>query len=538
MNLLMRTIAAVSSGLLLWAGFPLHGHAILVWIGLAPLLLAMEGRGPGFSFLLSYLSGMIFFVGIFNWILEVPGYTYLHHAILGVYLSSYFGLFGLAFGLISRRAGRTTALFAAPFLWVSLEYIRSNLSFLALPWGLLAHSQYQHPLITQIASLSGAYGLSFLIVLVNSAITAITYAFMRRLGKDRSPHTDVEGLRGEKWVVITAALFLGFSSLYGYFKTSEPIEGKEIKISLVQGNIEQDKKWDRKYAKFIMQTYGDLTRKVSKDKPTMIVWPEAATPRAINRDPHLLNEVKNLAQSAGTYLLLGSSQLQKFKVGEPKSAKYLNSAFLIPPKAGKKKNQRYDKVRLFPFGEYLPYKETIPWAAINVPDVGGFLPGKRFFVFKHPDFRFGVTICWENIFPDLVRQFVKAGAQVVINITNEAWFGKTASPEQFVSMSVFRAVENRLFVVRCTNTGISCFIDPCGRVVNRLKDKQGRDVFVRGILTAPVVPMESRTIFTRYGDWLAWLCFPGSAVFLFIAFLKRKSKRSISRASGRSPVND
>ncbi len=522
----MRILAAILSGLLLWAGFPLPGHAFMIWIGLVPLLLAMRGRGPASSFVLSYISGMVFFVGIFHWILEVPSYTYLHHAILGVYLSSYFGLFGLAFCIVSRRAGRATALFAAPFLWVSLEYIRSNLSFLALPWGLLAHSQYQNFLIIQIASLIGTYGVSFLIVLVNSAIAAIAYALLSRLGKERHSPTDGEGLRGEKWVAFAAVVFLAFCSLYGYFKTSESIEGKKIKISLVQGNIDQNKKWDRKYAGFIMQTYGDLTRKASKDNPAMIVWPETATPRAINMDAHLLNEVKHLAESTGTYLLLGSAQLQKFKVNDPKSAKYVNSAYLIPPKSGKKKNQRYDKIRLFPFGEYLPYKKTLPWSTINVPDVGGYLPGKKFIVFEHPDFRFGVTICWENIFPDLVRQFVKAGAQVVINITNEAWFGKTASPEQFVSMSVFRAVENRLFVVRCTNTGISCFIDPCGRVVERLKNSESKEIFVRGGLTASVVPMESKTIYTRYGDWLAWLCFPASIAFLFMAFYKRKRNRS------------
>jgi len=517
LNAITAVPLAIVSGILLYVSFPHLSLSLLTWIALVPLFLALIGKSARYGFLLSLLTGMAFFLGIFNWILEVPGYTQLHHAILALYLGSYVGVFGLVFCLISRRAGIASAFFAAPFLWVSLEYIRSNLSFLALPWGLLAHSQYQNPLIIQIASLTGAYGITFLIVMVNSAIAAMAYALLRRLKKDKW-----EGLGGTKLVVVTASLFLVFSLVYGHLKTSKHIKGKEIKISVVQGNIDQNKKWDRKYARFIMKTYADLTQEVSRDEPAMIVWPETATPRAINRDPKLYKKVRSIAESAGTYLLLGSSQLQKFKRQGSKGVKYLNSAFLISPGAGKTKNQRYDKIRLFPFGEYLPYKETIPWSSINVPDVSGYVTGKEFTVFEHPEFRFGVTICWENLFPDLVRQFVKAGAQLMINITNEAWFGKTAAPDQFLSMSVFRAVENRLFVIRSTNTGISCFIDPCGRIVNRLKDKHGKEIFIRGVLTAPVIPIESGTLYTRYGDWLAWMSILCSIVFIGIAFFKRK----------------
>jgi apolipoprotein N-acyltransferase len=136
-----------------------------------------------------------------------------------------------------------------------------------------------------------------------------------------------------------------------------------------------------------------------------------------------------------------------------------------------------------------------------------------------------VTICWENIFPDLVRKFVSNGAQFIINITNEAWFGKTAAPFQFVSMNVFRAVENRVFVVRCANTGVSCFIDPFGRIIERVKDKSGHDIFVRGVLSRSVIPLESNTFYTRYGDWLVWVCMVFSVVFILVALFK-KSNRS------------
>ena len=186
----------------------------------------------------------------------------------------------------------------------------------------------------------------------------------------------------------------------------------------------------------------------------------------------------------------------------------------------------------------MPLKETIPWSAINVPDVPGTVPGKEFTIFSLPGLRFGVTICWENIFPDLFRQFVKAGAQFMINITNEAWFGETAAPYQFVSMSVMRAVENRVYVVRCANTGVSCFIDPYGRVVDRVKNSMGKDIFVRGILTGSVIPQESKTFYTQYGDWIVWLSFLCSAVFLVVALLKKNPKskfEQLSRAGSKNP---
>ena len=158
------------------------------------------------------------------------------------------------------------------------------------------------------------------------------------------------------------------------------------------------------------------------------------------------------------------------------------------------------------------------------------MPGETHTVFDLPPHRFGVTICWENIFPDLVRQLVKSGAQFIVNITNEAWFGRTDAPYQFVAMNVFRAVENRVYVVRCANTGVSCFIDPCGRVLNRVKDINGNDIFVRGVLTGSVIPLESKTFYTRYGDWLVWLSFAVSTVTLVAALLRKRKAPVPERA--------
>ena len=497
--------------------------SFLAWIALVPLFLALLSTSPKFGFLLSLLCGVVFFAGVFSWGLEVYSYTYLHHFLLSLCFGSYLAFIGLAIGLISRRSGATIALFAAPFVWVSMEYLKSTYTFLAFPWGLLAHTQHQNPTIIQIASVTGAYGVSFLVVVVNSACTAMLLPRVCTLTKAKSTFDNPVSRRGVITIVCIAAILTSLSLLYGQTSLSKPIIGKGIKVAVVQGNIEQAKKWNRRFAKFIMKTYADLTLEASYEKPELIIWPETATPGSISKDSTIYRHVRRIGSAAGTYLLLGSSEYQKFKgSASSKVKKVFNSAFLIPPDE-KAKHERYSKLRLLPFGEYLPLKDTIPWPYINVPLVSESVPGGEFTVFEHPSFRFGVTICWENIFPDLVRQFVKRGAQLIVNITNEAWFGKTAAPYQFVSMSVFRAVENRVFVVRCANTGVSCFIDPYGRIADRVKDENGQDLFIRGVLTREVIPMESKTIYTRYGDLLAWLSLLCSAGFLLIALLRRNT---------------
>jgi apolipoprotein N-acyltransferase len=512
-------LALLSSSLLV-ASFPKFDLGFLAWVGLLPLLVTINEKSLKYSFLLSFASGIVFFLGIFSWILVVPKYTLIHHLLLAIYLGSYFGVFGLIFSFISGRSGKTFALFGVPFIWVSLEYIRSNLSFLALPWGLLGHSQYQYPLVVQIASFAGTYSISFLIVMVNCALTVIILPLLYRSEKHA-----LFSNKGRKSFVIATASLVVFTLIYGKLIMSQKVIGKEIKVSVVQGNIEQAKKWDPVYAQEIMQTYARLTQEASKDQPAIIIWPETATPGLITQDPSLHTEVKKIAKETSAYLIIGSAQHQKFKGEGEKRYKYFNSAFLIHPDFQVLRHQRYHKIHLFPFGEYLPYKETLPWSLINVRESGNYAPGKEWTVFNLPESRFAVTICWENIFPDLFRQFVKRGAQFMVNITNEAHFGRTAAPYQLAAISVFRAVENRVFVVRCANTGISCIIDPHGRIVDRVKDGDGQDVFVQGWLNGSVIPLDSKTFYTRYGDWEVWVSVLGTVMFLTIAVIKRFKRR-------------
>jgi len=505
------------------AAFPSYDLSFLAWFGLVPLFLAFARIKPLYGVFLSFIFGVVFYTGLFYWMFDLPGYMVLHHAVLGLYLCPLLGLFAWLFCFSAKRRGLTAALVSAPFVWIVLEYVRSNLSFLALPWGLLAHSQYQNHIVMQLTALTGVYGLSFFIVLVNSALTMIVVALLQK-AQIFKPDPENQFYKPANIVLAAVTGFMTvFVLVHGYLVLKRPIEGKHIRIAAIQANIEQSKKWDPKYAPTIMQIYSDLTREASADDPQLIVWPEAATPKSVYRDRNVFNTVKNLAVQTDTPILLGSTQLAKYKIAEPRQrAQFLNSAFLIRPDANRNLTLRYNKIRLLPFSEYLPYKETIPWSYLHIPGADNYLPGKKYTVFDQPGYRFGVTICWENIFPDHVRKFVGNGAQFLINITNEAWFGETAAPDQFLSMNVFRAVENRRFLLRCANTGISCLIDPRGRIIKKLEDKSGKDIFVRGNLIGSVIPVTEKTFYSRYGDWPVWLSIIYFLCFLVFAIIAKK----------------
>ncbi len=528
MSHIFAIIAAVLSGILLWASFPPGNQAYLTWFGLVPLLIALKGKRLTGAFCLAYVCGLIFFFSHFHWINSVDNYKYLHHFLLGFYLSVYFGYFGLAFAYTASRLSFPSALLAAPFFWVALEYFRSNFSFLALPWGLLGHSQSQYPVLIQTSEFAGVYGVSFIIAASNTSIVSLYYLIKYRLAGPQKK-LELQPMKGLVYIAILGLIIFFLSTIYGFIKTSKSMHGKTFKVALIQGNIEQSRKWDPAYAHEIIEIYKGLTRQALKKFPNLVVWPEAATPGSITRNRMLFKDITQLVDSADANLLLGSTHLQKFNVKHKESAKYSNSAFLLRPQINIKSIQRYDKIRLMPFGEYLPEKNTIPWDQIGVPEIDEFLPGDDYTIFKLDDMRFSTTICWENLIAEHVRKFVQNGAQLIINITNEAWFGKTPAPYQFLAMNVFRAVENGLYVVRCANTGISCIIDPCGRVVKRVRDNTGKDIFVRGYIGAEIYPRTRMTIYTTYGEWFVWLSMAVSLVSIVTGLMRDMRLSRIKR---------
>lgn len=374
----------------------------------------------------------------------------------------------------------------------------------------------------QIASVFGTYGVSFLIVLINSALTIILLHLLQKTQiSTRMLSMPAVSRRGTFIIATLTVVLVGIAYIYGAQILAASPQGEKIKVTVIQGNIAQSLKWDKQFAPEIMQIYSDLTKEASREKPDLIVWPETATPWAMNLDPRLKKQIETIAKNADAYLLLGSAQTQKFKLDDPKSAKFKNSAYLVSAD-GKLEKNRYDKINLLPFGEYLPYRDKIPWHYIKVPAIGSYIPGNEFLVFEAPFGRFSATICWENVFSDTFRKFVENGAQFMINITNEAWFGNTSAPYHFLSMSVLRAVENQVAVIRCANTGVSGFIDPCGRIVDRVRGQDGSDIFVRGILTKPVILSKSKTLYTRYGEFFPKFCAIVTLAFVLFSVLTKR----------------
>ena len=519
LRLIFYSIASLMTGYLLFLIYPNSGIGWLAWVALIPLFLVLSTCKPISGFLYSYLAGIVCNALIFYWLFEVGKYNWFHHLILVTFLGAYFAIFGLLFSLISDRSGPLKALIVAPFLWVAVEYLRANFPLLPAPWPLLAYSQYQYIKIIQIVSFTGVYGLSFLLVLFNSTLAALVLTILNRRLHQRFFKNTSMVRKTVIAMVSVAAILIAATFGYGIYVTTQPIEGQKVEIAVVQANISQDKKWDRKYSQTIMRTYSDLTTLVSKNenKPDLIIWPESATPMAITQVPTLYSEIRKLARETDTFLFLGSASHVKFRK-KKNNITYQNSAFLIDPQTADR-HPIYSKIILFPFGEYAPLKNYVPWSKIGVPDIGSYQPGENYTVFQVPAFQFSATICWENGFPGLVRKLVQNGAQFIVNITNEAWFGRTAAPYQFLTYNSFRAVEHRRYVVRCTNTGVSCFIDPYGRIIARVEDKNGNDIFVKGTSSHAVTAIKKKTIYTRYGDWPVWVSIVITLIFIALALM-------------------
>ena len=466
------------------------------------------------------ICGITFFTGFFSWLFDVHSYSLFYHALLGIlYLGPLFGLFGLFYGRIARSWGLTAALCAAPFIWVSLEYIRANFSFLAIPSAIIGHTQYQHPLILQFVSITGDYGLSFLIVWVNAAITAAILRLLHGGFLKQVPAPPTKS--GAIAILSVAAAMTGIALIYGQMTLSTSGDHQEIRISVLQGNIAQAKKWDPKFAPVIINTYLDLSKAAAKDQPALIVWPEAATPGFILKNMDLLKQTRDLILQTKTHYLIGSSEYPKFKKAASDKQKTSNSALFFSPDA--KLWGQYLKIRLFPFAEYVPYEKTFRWPEFIVPEERrrSHVAGQEFNLFDVNGAKFGTVICWEIAFPAVFRKFVKNGADFMINITNEAWFRESSYSYQYVAISVLRAVENRVSIARAANTGVSCFIDPYGRVTDRLQDENGNDLFIKGYLTRNVRLSRQKTFYTTYGDVFVYSVLFITATVLIISLLKR-----------------
>ena len=504
---------AALSAILLVLSVPKFDLSHLAWVALAPLLVALDGKSVPRACGLAFVTGIAFFAGLFYWIWAVPAYNVFDELLLATYLSPYIGLWGLAVNWIRKRTGLGIALVAPP-IWVTGEYVRSNLGFLSLPWMLLGHSQYSHPLLLQMTSVTGVYGLSFLIVLVNAAVAETICRNRHELSIRRAIFQS--RLVVPTSLCVSLILVIG-TAAYGFFVVSRGFHGERVTVAVVQGNIPQGRKWERSHVPTILERYASLTRQAVGDAPSLIVWPETAVPGDVQRHPQLREYVSRLAIETNTHLFVGSSEQAKFE-DRKLTGKLYNSMFLFSPDGNI--GGQYRKIALIPFGEYEPLRGVVPWPKAIVGAVGHFLPGDRHTVFTVSGFSFGSVLCWEIIFPDLFRQFVKRGAGFMVNATNEAWFNETAVPYQLLAMSAFRAAENRVSIVRAGNTGISAFIDPFGRITSRLRRPDHKELFVEGVLTGSVPVSPGGTLYTEHGDLFAWSQIALCAAMLLASVLR------------------
>lgn len=508
---------ALLSGLLLVLCFPRFDVHLLAWVALVPLFLALRGKDPLRAFALSFLAGFVFFRGVFSWINPDVGVRWTEHFLLNSYLGFYLGLFGLTLSFVTRQTG-LPLIVTAPTIWVSVEYLRSHASFLGLPWGLLGHSQYLNLPLIQISSFTGAYGLSFLIVMANATITQLILAW----GEAKTPRSPVQILNACRWPVGATSLALLVSLLYGFQAISRQPTGKSVAITVIQGNIPQGERWKPEFRERNLATHVRLTRDATKSRgASVVVWPETSVPGLLLQDLELLTQLGGLARETGTHLVIGSAVRPKIGPREFRATHSFNSAFLVTPQ-GRVAGQ-YNKIRLLPFGEYLPHKELLPWPS-RLVKAASFVPGQEYTVFNANGIAFGVPICWETIFPDHIRRLVLNGALVMVNITNEAWFGDTPAPYQFMAMNVFRAVENRIPIARAANTGISGFIDAYGRIIGKVTNEK-KDTFVSGFLTKDLPLVRARTFYTLYGDVFAGAALIFCAALLAASFVKAARRR-------------
>ena len=486
------------SALLLILAFPKFDFSFLAWVALVPLLFALERKGLGETFLLGYLAGLLSFSGIFVWIWSVEGFTALDFVLLAIYLPQYVSVWAIGVWWLRRSTGLPSTLIAPP-LWVTLEYVRAHFFFLSCPCNLLGHSQYlQHDLV-QITAFTGTYGLSFFIVLVNVTFVQMLL-HMRTLSPRRS--TTCQPTRLPTGAMIACLVILVASVGYGEVILGEGRTPGRIKVAAIQGNTSQYDQWEPRHRDAIIAKYARLTRDAARHAPGLIIWPESAVPGDVLHREFLQNTLGRLAREVNTSLLVGSAEEGKFEK-EQLLGKYYNALVLISPKG--EIEDEYRKIGLVPFGEYVPLKGIVEWPDFVASNMGNLLPGEKHTVFQIDDVTFSGMICWEVMFPELFREFVKKGAGFIVNATNEVWFGKTALSYQYLAMTAMLGAQNRVATVRVGNSGVTAFIDEFGRITKRLKDQAGEELFIEGILVGDMPVTPGGTFYTHYGDLFAFL---------------------------------
>lgn len=476
-------LLSLASGLLTAAAFPRIDLGWLAFVALVPLFVLLERRTNGQLFRDFWLAGFVFRLGNLYWIMFVIGhYTALPAALsigvvvlLCIFMAIFWGLTGWLLGRITRGAGPAAALLAAPFLWVAQEYAINILQF---PWDLLGYSQYANLRIAQVAAFTGVYGLSWVLVACNAGLALLL-------------------LRRNYYYISSIAVLLLAVAAYGQWRITQPAGTGTARVGVVQGSVPQDVKIDYRFADEVNRKQIRMTEElVAKNHPDIVFWSESSTLYPIQAGGVWTTQVVEMIRRLGVPLYVGSD----LYVGD----QVYNSSFLIHAD-GAFYPEEYSKVYLVPFGEYVPLSRLFFFAGKVVPEISDFTAGTKYTLFPLKGKKFAVNICFEVVFPQLARTLCRKGSGLLTTITNDAWFGRSCAPHQHFAMAVMRAIENRRYLVRAANTGISGVVDPYGRILLKT------GLFVPAKFSADVRFVEETTFYTEHGDVLVAV-----SVFIFV----------------------
>jgi apolipoprotein N-acyltransferase len=495
------TCFSALSGFMLACSFPLPDYHLFAWFGLIPLLLVMPRR----PFKSGFVAGVVFFAVTLYW-LNIVMTTYGHlpvllsfllYLLLSAYLALYWAIGSWAACRLKEFRGYSFAL-TLPVFWVALEFLREFL-LTGFPWATLGYSQHDWMPMVQSADLFGVYGLSYLIVFSNAALAE---CFLSKNLRSSQGHPG-------KALAVVVVLLLGNYSYGTWCLQQDPdTRAESLAVAVVQGNIPQELKWRPENQISTVKTYRHLSlQAVQEGTKELIIWPEAAMPFYFQDGGILADSVAEFAAQSKTALLFGSPAYRR----DSGNLHYLNSAFLLSPTAQVK--GRSDKIHLVPFGEYVPLGKFLPFVNKLVAGIGDYSPGEinPLPVGAH---NLGVLICYEVIFPELAREYVRQGSDLLINITNDAWFGKSSAPWQHLAMARFRAIENRVWVARAANTGISAFISPSGKVVKQT------GLFEKAFLSTEVGLGARPRLYSHMGDLI-----PGAFLLICLVWLIQTRRR-------------
>lgn len=469
--------------------FPPWGVSAIAWVALVPFLLALRGlsswraAGAGFLWGTATLSGIGYWVpGALSYYWEQP-YWFGFAFALGiavVFMGSYFTAFGLSYARLAARYDDAALALVTATTYVTCELARAHL-MTGHPWLLLGYALVPHPLLAQGADLGGVYLLSFVTALTNACVA--------------------EALGGRVRMLAMAAATLAVVSAYGTFRLRAPLPAEpQVPVMVVQGNVDLGFQWREELFGQGLERYLELTLAgAARSHPQLIVWPESAVTFFLDEEPLYVAAIADVLARTGADLVVGGPRRE----GTP--SRFYNAAFYV--RSDGTLASHYDKVRLLPFAEYFPLR-TIELLRRKFERVQHFTAADSPRMLHTRLGDVATVICFEAIFPEVVREQTAAGASLLVNLSNDGWFGPTAGSDQHLAMVALRAVESRLWVVRSTTTGVSAIVDPWGRIVTRAP------LFTATTLDARVVPMRVTTVYERVGDAFAWACVAVTVVAL------------------------